>query len=74
MSKAMKCPDCGNTDQLSTIENLEGLAECDFIDESGPEWSGTTDVLFDESDTVGVCCGCGWEYKGPDWINQLVSV
>lgn len=73
MSKPMKCPSCGEVDTLATLETLEGLAECDFIYPEGPEWNGTTDVLYDTSKTVGICCQCGWEHKGEDWIDHLVA-
>lgn len=73
MNEKIKCPSCAEGDMLSTIEKLVGLAECDEITKSGPEWNGTTNVIYDTSETVGVSCECGWEYEGADWMNQLVS-
>lgn len=70
-NKPMKCPSCEEVDMLATIEHLQGLAECDSISQEGPEWSGTTDVLYETSKTVGIHCQCGWEYEGDDWIKQL---
>jgi hypothetical protein len=73
MSKELKCPSCGNSDEMSTIESLVGLAECDSIEQGGPDWNGTTNVIYEESETIGVHCDCGWEYEGVDWMNQLVA-
>jgi hypothetical protein len=58
---------------MSTIESLVGLAECDAIETDGPDWNGTTNVIYEESKTVGVHCDCGWEYEGDDWIDHLAA-
>lgn len=73
-TKTLHCPNCKKPDLLATIEELEGFAECTKITSDGPEWNGSTEVIYDSSTTVGVYCQeCDWEYRGSDWLDKLAS-
>lgn len=70
---ALACPTCGETESLATTERLYGAALCNEITAEGPEYEGYTEMDWDSSTTVGVeCGGCGWAYRGADWLDQLV--
>jgi hypothetical protein len=71
----MICPECsyGN---LATIEKVTSIAYCDSIQLIDgiyeiANWNGESDMIYDESETVGVICECGWEFIGENWFNQL---
>ena len=69
----LSCPKCGESDRLSTTERLIGLALCEIYDNDRIEYEGSTEILWDTSETIGITCSCGWEYEGDDWINQLTK-
>lgn len=77
------CPKCGSTESLATVEVLEGLAPLDISrswNSEGTvvvetEHSGSTDVLWDSSSSVGLCCrACLWEVRCDDYLDHLVWV
>lgn len=56
----LKCPQCGDTDNLFTVERVEGV--CPIIID-GPDWefSGYTEMLWDSTQSTTLCCGeCDW--------------
>lgn len=66
------CPDCGETGELATIEQLVGTARCVVSrGEDGRielDHEGYTEVCWDSSETIGIeCQDCGFEYQGADW-------
>ena len=71
MSEPLSCPECGKSDQLATTERLIGLALCEVYDNKEVVYEGSTEILWDSSETIGISCRCGWEYENNDWINQL---
>lgn len=34
--------------------------------------SGHTEIIWDTSESVGIHCECGWEYRGTDYVDKLV--
>jgi hypothetical protein len=70
--KAMVCPACGEGDGLATVEELVGTAHVTFYGDD-LVWDGWTDVDWNSSTTVGLCCDCGWSYPGIDWREALRS-
>lgn len=72
MHRELTCPECKQGDSLSTTERILGSAQCNEINEDGPDYNGYTDVWYDTSETIGVSCLCGWEYEGPDWMQKLL--
>jgi hypothetical protein len=68
--KLLACPHCGDAEGLATIEELIGTARATFY-ENDVEWEGSTDVDWDSSMIVGLCCDCGWTYRGADWREVL---
>jgi hypothetical protein len=75
-AQALACPSCGST-ELSTIEEIQGLAGCTVTRNADGtadiDHDGYTDILWDTSTTAGVsCASCEWDYRGDDWAAQLV--
>jgi hypothetical protein len=69
------CPRCKSTEQLATIETITGLAGVAIEQLSDGctdhRWSGSTDVIWDTSTSVGIQSKCGWEYLGTDYTDKL---
>lgn len=75
MTSFMKCPQCGSTEDFSTIEQAIMYSEVEYVDNNGLiEWTGTTEG-GDESLTVGIWCrNCDWasrENKDYEWMDEL---
>lgn len=77
--RILACPECKSPDDLGTIEEIEGTAILTgaYLVNGAVEieHEGTTDVHWDSSTTVGLCCrNCMWEFRGSDteWADQLV--
>lgn len=70
----LACPKCGSIESLGTVERIYGVAACYGISLDGPRHAGWTDVDWNSSTTIGVCCrSCFWESFDPKWINELVE-
>jgi hypothetical protein len=70
------CPECGDPSQLATIERVLGFAGAVMtVDDDGEldlEYTGGTDMVWDDSQTIGVICtACRWYYEGADWQSKL---
>lgn len=65
------CPECGETNDLATIERLIGVARMRVTEAGDVEYEGETTISWDTTETVGVQCGCGWEVFGDDWASSL---
>lgn len=46
-----KCPDCGE-DVSGTLEEIEGIAQIEYDGKGGFQYSGQTDVLWDNQKTA----------------------
>ncbi len=56
----LACPECGST-RLSSVENLNAAGRCHGVDVRADgalefDWTGWTDVHWDASETIGLCC------------------
>jgi hypothetical protein len=72
----MACPQCHQTDQLFSVEQLEGLCAMEVpSDPTEPvaHFESYTEVAWDSSTTIGFYCrGCDFSYHGADWRTMLV--
>lgn len=65
-----RCPNCGESDQLYTVEQVLGHAPVEVVREEDGELdishSGDTSMFWDTSESVGIgCSSCDWE-TGPE--------
>lgn len=82
-TKQGACPKCLSRDSLATVAELVGLAPFRVsrtVSEDGSaiveqEHHGTTEVDWDTSGTVGLCCrACLWEVTCSDYLDHLIWV
>jgi hypothetical protein len=70
--RTMCCP-VRRGQELSTIEVLTGLAGVTVYEDGTFDFKGSTDVEWDSSRTIGMCCQrCEWTYVGQDWAVKLI--
>ena len=51
---------------------MEAQIECESITPEEPRYAPGAEIVYDSTSIDGVACGCGWQYRGPDWQSHLV--
>jgi hypothetical protein len=76
MTQKACCPACGGS-ELRTVETIIGtcgvtITRDPWTNTPRLNFDGETQMFWDTSTTIGIECACGWDYRGDDWIDQLI--
>lgn len=74
MGNALKCPSCGRTDEFTTVEQMTGTGYHNRISDDPTEDYDLRETIWDDDESIGILCACGWELHCDDWHEVLIEL